>query len=375
MPDRKGVYEFSLIVTDNDGLSSAPDTVILTTTNHVPVANAGIDINMLANHSVQLGGSGTDMDGDVLTYSWTIVSAPTGSSAVFSNPNITNPTFTPDKKGEYTLSLVVSDGEASSLADTLNVNAMNNQPVSNAGADQIVHYANRMVQVNGNSSSDIDGDSLTYEWSVTSRPVGSTAALTSSTIVNPTITLDKPGTYVLNLVVSDGSVNSGIDSITLTTSSATIITNWDNNTMQGWVITTAEGDVDWRISTTRYNTGPYSFDVHSNWNSGTNNTTIVTKAVNAYMISVGLWLNWFPNFLGGSNINTKLLIDGANFKEIGPDDSPTFEKNTWAYRGDTSSTPYAVNRYVTTLSFACYNYIYSGADEMFFDDIEYVIWD
>ena len=145
--------------------------------------------------------------------------------------------------------------------------------------------------------------------------------------------------------------------------------------MQGWVITTAIGNVDRRISSTRAYSPSYSFDVHSNISSGSSNTTIVTKTVNAYMISVSLWLNWFPNILGGDNLITKLLIDGGSFKDIGPDDAPTFPKNTWAYRGDTTTTPYAVNRYVTTLAFACYDYIYSGADEMFFDDIEYVIWD
>ena len=373
-PDKKGVYTFSLIVKDNENLSSAPDTVTISTTNNAPVANAGSDINILSHHSAQLNGSGSDIDGDPLTYVWTVVSAPSGSIAALSNRFISNPTFIPDKKGDYTLSLVVNDGTVNSNADTLQISSNNNAPVAEAGANQTVHYASRMAQVNGNGSSDIDGDPLTYAWTVTSKPSGSTAALSSTTVMNPTITLDKPGAYVINLVVNDGTENSGIDTVTLTTSQATIIQDWENG-MGTWSVTTAIGNVDRRISSTRSNSPSNSYDIHSNLSSGTTNTTIVTTPVNAYMISVGLWLNWFPNFLGGSSINTKLLLDGAIFKEIGPDDPPTFAKNTWAYRGDTSTTPYAIDRYVSTLAFAGYDYIYSGADEMFFDDITYVIWD
>ncbi len=372
--DKKGTYTFSLIVKDNENLASAPDTVTLTTTNNAPVANAGNDINILSHHSAQLNGSGSDIDGDTLTFTWAVVSAPAGSSAGVSNPSIANPTFTPDKKGNYVLSLVVNDGTVNSNADTVQINSTNNAPVSEAGSNQTVHYANRMAQVNGNGSSDIDGDPLTYAWTLTSKPVGSSAALSSSTVMNPTITLDKPGSYVINLVVNDGTENSGIDTVTLTTSQATIIQDWESG-MGTWSVTTAIGNVDRRISTDRYNSASHSYDIHSNLSSGSSNTTIVTTPVNAYMISVGLWLNWYPNIFGGSNINTKLLLDGAVFKEIGPDDPPTFAKNTWAYRGENSTTPYAVDRYVTTLAFAGYDYIYSGADEMFFDDITYVIWD
>ena len=264
-PDKKGVYTFSLIVTDNDTppLSSAPDTVTITTTNHVPVAEAGSDVNILNKHLVQLNGIGTDIDNDTLTYTWTVVSNPSGSTAALSNRFIANPTFTPDKKGLYTLSFVVFDGEAYSNTDTMQINAANNQPVAEAGANQTVHYAGRMVQLNGSGSSDLDGDSLTFAWTLTNKPVGSSASFSNSTIVNPIITLDKPGFYVINLVVNDSTENSAIDSLTLTTSAATITANFESGGYEGgWVKTQSNNFGGWgTIGVVNDNEG----GIHGGW--------------------------------------------------------------------------------------------------------------
>ena len=62
---------------------------------------------------------------------------------------------------------------------------MDNQaPVSQAGSDQTVHVKD-MVQLDGSNSSDANGDSLTYTWSFTSRPNGSSAALSNTKARNP----------------------------------------------------------------------------------------------------------------------------------------------------------------------------------------------
>lgn len=64
-----GTYVVQLIV--NDGtVNSDPDTVILTTTNVAPVADAGLDQTVLTGDTVQLDGSGSgDDDSDLLTLS------------------------------------------------------------------------------------------------------------------------------------------------------------------------------------------------------------------------------------------------------------------------------------------------------------------
>lgn len=76
------------------------------------------------------------------------------------------------------------------------------------------------VTLNGSGSSDANGDTLTYAWSFTSKPAGSTAALSSATPVGPTFIADLAGNYVLSLVVNDGTVNSPASNLTITTTVA-----------------------------------------------------------------------------------------------------------------------------------------------------------
>jgi len=99
-------------------------------------------------------------------------------------------------------------------------NTNNSAPVANAGAGQNV-VTGSTVTLDGSGSSDADGDALTYQWSFTSKPSGSSATLSNSTIVNPTFTADMDGSYIINLVVNDGTVNSAADSVTIIATTAT----------------------------------------------------------------------------------------------------------------------------------------------------------
>ena len=54
----------------------------------------------------------------------------------------------------------------------------------------------------------INGDKLTFKWAFKSRPKDSTVRLNDYTSVKPTFTADVPGTYVLNLIVNDGTADS-----------------------------------------------------------------------------------------------------------------------------------------------------------------------
>ncbi|HAS53417.1 MAG TPA: hypothetical protein DCS42_04395, partial [Nitrospiraceae bacterium] len=88
--------------------------------NSAPVASAGPDQNVTTDALVALDGSGsTDADGDTLTYSWSFVSLPTGSTAELSDATVVNPTFTPDLDGSYVVQLIVNDGTVDSTPDTV----------------------------------------------------------------------------------------------------------------------------------------------------------------------------------------------------------------------------------------------------------------
>jgi hypothetical protein len=361
-PDKKGVYTFSLIVTDNDTppLSSTPDTVTVTTTNHAPVAEAGSDVNILNKHLVQLIGIGTDIDSDTLTYTWTIVSNPSGSTAALSNRFIANPTFTPDKKGIYTLSFVVFDGEALSNTDTLQINATNNPPVAEAGANQTVHYAGRMVQLSGSGSSDFDGDPLTYAWTLINKPIGSTAALSSSNIVNPTITLDIPGSYVINLVVNDLTENSTIDTVTLTTYQETIVENWDDGAFSPWYESNRSGS--WGttgVSTEEPYSPSYSYWAQGAWFGG--NTLMINRNfTNTWLIQIDFRFRGYATVIG--SLKTSLYLNGSNYAGIWPDAG-----NTWYLKS------YTPNMVLTKVGF--YFEGFFATDGAFVDDIVLTVWD
>jgi hypothetical protein len=63
-------------------------------------------------------------------------------------------------------------------------------------------------------------DVLSYQWSLTSVPTGSTATLSSAIAMNPTFTADLEGVYVASLVVNDGKESSNIDTVTVTAARA-----------------------------------------------------------------------------------------------------------------------------------------------------------
>jgi len=107
--DLPGVYAATLTVTDGDGLSSAPDTVVVSSLNGAPVADAGPDQGTFVGDAVSLNASMShDPDLDVLEYSWTLAT-PVGSGAVLAGKTTAFPTFTPDVPGSYIATLTVND--------------------------------------------------------------------------------------------------------------------------------------------------------------------------------------------------------------------------------------------------------------------------
>ena len=191
-------------------------------TNTAPVANAGIPQSLMTGSVVLLDGSGsTDANNDSLTYNWSLTTKPTGSTANLSSSTVVMPTFTADRPGAYTASLTVNDGQTTSNAVmvTITVAQSNAAPVAIAGNNQNV-VANNNVTLDGSTSSDANGDALTYAWSLTSKPIGSTATLASATSARPTFTADVSGTYVASLTVNDGQVNSNIATVSVTATRA-----------------------------------------------------------------------------------------------------------------------------------------------------------
>ncbi|MGB4583911.1 MAG: PKD domain-containing protein [Rhodoferax sp.] len=218
--DAAGSYVVTVIVNDGTTDSSAASvTVTASVANAAPVANAGVAQNVVSGALVTLNGStSSDANGDSLTYAWTLTSKPSGSVAALTSATSAMPTFTADVAGTYVASLIVNDGKLNSTATTVTVTAAvaNVAPVANAGVAQNV-VAGTVVTLDGSASSDANGDPLTYAWTLTSKPAGSTAALSSATSAKPTFTADVTGTYVASLTVNDGKVSSNTATVSIST--------------------------------------------------------------------------------------------------------------------------------------------------------------
>lgn len=213
--DRAGTYRLSLVVRDA-ALDSAPDTVTVTTVNSAPVADAGSDQTGAVGVSVTLdGGASRDVDGDALSFDWSVLSAPAGSGRMLIDAQSVRPRLSLDSSGSYVLQLVVSDGNAQSEPDRVTVDTVNSAPVARAGADQRVEVG-LAVQLDAGASTDVDGDPLSYRWTLVSRPMASRAALVGSTDLRAQFVADEAGEYVVQLIVADGATQSSPDTVVIT---------------------------------------------------------------------------------------------------------------------------------------------------------------
>ena len=192
--------------------------------NTAPVAQPGAAQSVTVGTVVTLDGSAsTDADGDPLTYAWTLSTRPAGSSAALVAPAAPRATFTADAAGTYVATLVVSDGKASSTPATVSiaVAAGNAPPVARAGANQSVTVGSA-VTLDGSTSSDANGDALTYRWSLTTRPAGSAAALAGANSPRPAFTADVAGNYVATLIVNDGQADSAPSTVLIVSAAANV---------------------------------------------------------------------------------------------------------------------------------------------------------
>ncbi len=80
-----------------------------------------------------------------------------------------------------------------------------------------------------------------FEWALVGFPAGSSAALSDSTIANPTFTLDVPGTYTAQLVVSDSGIESPVDTVNIFTNLPPVAVTGDDMTVDQNVSVTVDG--------------------------------------------------------------------------------------------------------------------------------------
>ncbi|NCX43365.1 MAG: PKD domain-containing protein, partial [Betaproteobacteria bacterium] len=78
----------------------------------------------------------------------------------------------------------------------------NQAPISVAGGNQSVTVDSSVI-LDGSASRDPNGDPLSYRWSLTAKPNGSSASLSLHSSAKPSFIADLAGTYVATLIVND----------------------------------------------------------------------------------------------------------------------------------------------------------------------------
>ena len=198
-----GSHTLTLMVTDNDGVSSS-DTVVVTITetpNIVPIANAGVDQVVEKNILVTLdGGTSSDSDGSIASYRWIEGTLLLSSSSLFTISSLS--------LGEHTIQLEVTDDAGAVASDTVTItinDVPNIAPQANAGVDQTVNEEESVTFTSTSTDSDGSIGSLIWE-------DGSIILSTSSSFNISTLSV---GTHTVTLTVTDDKGAISTDTVTI----------------------------------------------------------------------------------------------------------------------------------------------------------------
>lgn len=212
-PDKGGYYAVSLIVTNASAKQSVVTTMEIdavgTGANHPPVAVTTSAVSVTSGNAAVLDGSQSyDADQNSLAYTWTLIGAPATSAVTGLNDGSSKTAyFNPDVPGVYNIKLVVFDGLDSDQAlvtVTVSSTSQNSVPTARFTADNETVRVGTPVRLDATTSSDPQGKTLTYAWSL-AVPKGSTSALTSATSVVTSFTPNKGGVYLVYLKVTNSS--------------------------------------------------------------------------------------------------------------------------------------------------------------------------
>ncbi len=197
-----------------------------------PVASAGSGGTIPPHRIAILNGSASSDPNSpplTLTYAWSLVTAPTGSSVTTGSirfPSSPEAVFVPDVAGSYTFKLTVTNS-VGSTSSNVTYNAQILAPTAVAGKPQNVKTGG-FVFLNGKDSYDPNGLPLTFAWTFGTLPIGS--ALTAAGLFNastpkPFFTPDVNGVYTLQLFVSNGTSQSQASLVQITAASGSLPPN------------------------------------------------------------------------------------------------------------------------------------------------------
>jgi hypothetical protein len=203
--------------------------VIAATDIHLPIAEAGPGQTVDEDVFVQLDGcTSSDPDGESLTYAWFLDNPPPEAEpVVLSNPFACNPHFTSPrfaKQGgiDLVFKLTVNSPTGGTGEDTVTIHVkdtVNESPTADAGPDQSRPEQTDFTLWAGGSS-DPNGDTLTYQWTIVSFMEPDEDVIFTSSPMVPKMTtakafVNQDKDIILRLTVNDGRNGTASDQMTL----------------------------------------------------------------------------------------------------------------------------------------------------------------
>ena len=206
-----GNIRITVTATD-DSSASISDTLLLTIAplNDAPVLAALADTSMNEDDSLSLVLSAFDADDDSLSFT---AESDTSAVRVSVAGNLLHISLEENWFGLSIITVSVADEDTSMSSDfTLIILPVNDVPVSDAGIDQTA-FEGTTVVLDGSASSDVDGDQITFQWTI---PPGITVS--DPTIENPTFIapdVSEDSMLIFMLMVNDGELDSEVDTVTI----------------------------------------------------------------------------------------------------------------------------------------------------------------
>lgn len=345
-PDKIGTYVFGLIV--NDYLMDSPQSTVTVTIKDVAPSNLTYGSSVFGsnifvaqkNNNVTYTPSNTG--GTVVSYAIS-PSLPSGMSFNTASGAISGTPTVAMMPTNYTIT-ATNTGGSTSVVFKLWINEI---PVGSISS-VTKHPMPGILTLNG-SISDVDssvplsspynasGSAVSYAWSIVSKPVGSTAILINANSATTTITPDKKGTYVFQLIVNDGFVSGLAVTKTITTAippsgmtygtQSPFIANtfaWTENEAAISKPITVSGDSTITYSISGLLPSGLSFDTNTGLISGTptsaaspsDYTITATNDGGTASINVKIWINAKPIANAGSNqtgknVGSSVILDGS----------------------------------------------------------------
>lgn len=214
--DMQGQTQILMQLTVADDMGATATDQVAITANSPPVANAGANQSVQAGDTVNLVGSGTDADGNIVSYSWSQIN---GEAVSIESPNSSTTSFVaPDISGNVTLRLTVTDNNGAIGTDdlTISISTTNIPPVADAGPDISVNSGDANPVVVTGMGSDADGQIVAYAWSQVGGPAvsltGADTDVVGFTVPNVLVTT----VITLRLTVTDDAGDTGSSDVRIT---------------------------------------------------------------------------------------------------------------------------------------------------------------